>query len=133
MKILIFYWTHWHCFNNLQMWTKCTLKPFFKISVHKQNYCKSYTSLKFWLKNILSLWSWGQIYRWCCLFTDLVLVLPVQDVALGIHLQGHRGACLWILQGEKKESQRMASIKVQAFCRTLNTLLYMRRWLYQKA
>ena len=45
--------------NNLQMWTKCTLKQIFKISIHKQNYSKSYTSLKFWLQNILSLWPWG--------------------------------------------------------------------------
>ena len=56
-------WTH--CFNNLQMWTKCTLKQIFKISIHKQNYSKSYTSLKFWLKNILSFWSWGLV---CCRF-----------------------------------------------------------------
>ena len=42
------------------MRTKSTLKDIFKILVHLQNYCKSYTSLKFWLKNILSLWSWDQ-------------------------------------------------------------------------
>ena len=52
-EYLKFYWTHW--FNNLLMWAKCTPKQIFKISVHWRNYCKSYTSLKFWLKNILSL------------------------------------------------------------------------------
>ena len=30
----------------------------------KKNYWKSYTSLKYWLKNFLSLWSWGLIIWW---------------------------------------------------------------------
>ena len=48
-----FYWAC--CLNNLQIWTKCNLIHIFKILVHYQNYCKSNTSLKIWLKNILSL------------------------------------------------------------------------------
>ena len=28
-----------------------------------QNYTKSYTSLKFWLKNVLNLWSWAPYYE----------------------------------------------------------------------
>ena len=38
----------------------CTFKHNVKFLVHYQNYFKIYPSLKFWLKNTLSLWSRGQ-------------------------------------------------------------------------
>ena len=52
----------------------CTFLHKIKFLVHYQNFVKIYTSLKFWLKNILSLWSWDQnkksILLFCCCFTS---------------------------------------------------------------
>ena len=52
-----------HCFNNLQIGAICTFKHNIKIWVDYHNYCKSYTSVKFWHKSNLSLWSWTWVSR----------------------------------------------------------------------
>ena len=51
-----------YCFDKLQIWTIWTFENIIWISINYQNCCESYVCLKFWLKNILRLWSWGQIY-----------------------------------------------------------------------
>ena len=50
-----------NCINNLQIWTTNSFKHSIKILVYYQNYFKSYFSSKFWLKNILTFWSWSQV------------------------------------------------------------------------
>ena len=61
-KYLELYLTH--CFDKLLIWTIWTIWTFENIIwilINYQNYCKSYACLKCWLKNILSLWSWGPV------------------------------------------------------------------------
>ena len=48
-----------NCFNNLQIWKLCTYRQNIEILYDYLHYFMSYTSLKFWLENILSLWSWA--------------------------------------------------------------------------
>ena len=59
-----------YSFNILQISKICTFKHNVKMLVDYENYSKSYTSLKFWLKNVLSLWSWAlfwhETYCVCC-------------------------------------------------------------------
>ena len=67
------YWTY--CL----MWTKCTIKHIFKnFGSLTKLLQKLYTSLKFLLKNILSLWSWGQMYYYTHIY-DSSLALMTQN------------------------------------------------------
>ena len=74
-EFLDFYTTQY--FNDLKIWTIRRFNHIIKIFVDYQNYFESYINLKFWLKNILSLWSWSQI---TCIFEILFRTPYIQTL-----------------------------------------------------
>ena len=80
-----------HRFNNLQIWTKCNLNIFLDFWFILENYCKSYTNLKFELKNIIRFmvmgpgdgWGlWTSCFLVCCFIFHLRIFCSNGDVII---------------------------------------------------